>query len=212
MTDTRPSRDHKKQKREILLIAGLMIAFIILTILAAVFFLSPSNLYRMKIKEFKAERPEKYAFLPDSFPEGSSDREYFYLPNIMQGQGYLMISFTVDDPGYIRSVRDKYTDNICTHTYDRTNGSRYENVNEVNSYHYYDPDNSFVNIYGDELTGWVNDNERYFDTPIDHNIENIKGTEMLLTYEYASDDPDAVEKGGIVIDDANSRVYFWIDN
>ena len=35
---------------------------------------------------------------------------------------------------------------------------------------------------------------------------------MLLTYEYASDDPDAVEKGGIVIDDANSRVYFWIDN
>ena len=64
------------------MIAGLIIAFIILMILAVMGFLSPSNLYRMKIKKFKAERPEKYAFLPDSFPKGSSDREYFYLPNI----------------------------------------------------------------------------------------------------------------------------------
>ena len=212
MTDIRISEDPKKQIQRILMIAGLIIAFIILMILAVMGFLSPSNLYRMKIKKFKAERPEKYAFLPDSFPKGSSDREYFYLPNILQGQGYLMISFTVDDPEYIRSVRDKYTDNKCIHTYDKTNGSRYDDINEVNSYHYYDLDNSFVDIYGCELTGWVNDNGHDFYTSIDRKIENIERTEMILTYEYPADDPDAEEKGGIIIDDAARKVYFWIDN
>ena len=206
------ANDQKSQNSKIKIVVGLTIFLLLVIIVVVMVFTAPSNLYRMKIKGLKAGNPEKYAFFPDSFPKSSSDKKYSYLPNILQGTGYLIISFTIQDQDYIQDLYDRYIDNKCIYTYDHANGGKYEWIEEDNLYNYYTADEPYTGKSGYDPFGWVNYEKDSFFTSIDYKIENIKNTEMLLTYEHSSNDPDEEEKGAIIIDDVNCKVYFWADN
>jgi hypothetical protein len=192
-----------------------LVLFILLIVAGIIFFVSTPIRYRMKIKELKEEYPE-FVFFPDSIPQGVSHVKWFQLPSLMQGEGRRELSFIADDE-YIQSLYDTYAYNKCIETYDRENGRQYGWVKEDNVYRYYPYDNPYVvdEIRGYTACGWVNkEGEEVYPihTPSGQDVNDYADVDVIITYEYPSDDIDCYDNGGIYIDHKTNLVYFWMEN
>lgn len=64
-------------------------------------------IYKYDIAKLKDKNGAKYGFLPDSVPKDAEDAKWVVFPSIMQGDGYEVLSFYIDN-GYIeREVNEK---------------------------------------------------------------------------------------------------------